>query len=244
MAISLTVRSNTSSLGSAQTHSSASLTPASDSLWLVSGAMVSNDLATTPSVSVSGGAEAYTEIADVSQDDDTPVNFKWRRRLWRQEFGTSPAARTVTIDMFSGSQTAVYSLIICEFTGANAGAPVIQSADNINESGGGTADLNTTATLSTAPESGAYQLAIGHTESENTASTFDAAPSGFTTRSSSTDEFVNGIVMDSTTNTGTGVTHGTATGTHYRYSLAVLEMATAPSLVVPRDTSRKVMLVR
>lgn len=207
--ITLLINENTG-VSSAGNRTSASFTPPANSL-LVAFAVGGRDNQTVArnwqiNDSLSG---AWTNIAESALTNWGPnvaynARYALNVRAWRQAIGSSPAARTVTVDASTNSE--FYALIIYAITGHDVASPLAQAAvaNAVQAAVEGDSALSLTLTLGSAPTSGNMVLAMFGAGADGGGGF--AVPTGYTALANQNLNYCPGAVFYHTSTTTAAVT--------------------------------------
>lgn len=166
---------------SSQTRTTSSFTPTANSLLVVVANCIRGNHTTAYSFqSPSGGGLTYTQRVTPFGVDPTGfgTNFRQEMCVWTAPVGASPSSMTVTVDAFSGTDLAYYSVLVFEVLDCNLTSPLFQAVVTDNVNPGATDAQAQTLTLGSNPtlKNGVVALFCPLVNTGSTPST----PSGFT----------------------------------------------------------------
>lgn len=157
MAFSLTSRVNANNgASSSQTLTSSSFTPTANSRLFIfaAGERDAHVSAQSWSISNTGGLSFTLLDTSTIYSWNGDSNYALNSVCWYADVGASPSSMTVTVDPFTGTETAFISLIGFDVTGYDSGTPFAQaSVDDGAQLGGGDSETDSIA-LGSAPTSG------------------------------------------------------------------------------------------
>ena len=172
MAFTFTSRISDTGPTSSQTKTTASLTPTANSLLVVAGSVSLPGGGITASWTISDTAGlTWTLRANAAMADRGDI------RVWTAPVGASPAAMTVTLDPFSGTDVSFISIEIFDVTGHNVSAPMAQAAVATTTVGSGDT-VSATVTLGSNPL--ATSAVVGIFNSNNDGVGAFTTPTGYT----------------------------------------------------------------
>lgn len=161
MALIVTARHAGVSVGTSSLYVASSAKPSANSLLLVfDGAQGVNTIVSQVHATPTGGGWTYTQLGT------SPTQANWAGdpqypstgAIWQASVGASPAAHTITVDAFTGTETAIYAPIACDVTDYKPSGTIVQyaqkAADTQPGGGAGNSSASGTVTLDATPTAG------------------------------------------------------------------------------------------
>lgn len=201
MAFALTSRISDTGGTAGQSKTTASFTPAANSLLVVVASAQRENHATAQTWSISDSAS----LTWTSRATSTNItgNFGGGIQVWTAQVGASPASMTVTVDPWSTAVTGWIGLEVFDITGHDTSSTFPQAATtNTTTSTGNSVSL--TVTLGSSPTNG--NLVLGLFTGQNDASGAFASITGFTQLSAPSGTFNHIGVWYRSDTTSTGIT--------------------------------------
>lgn len=151
MAFSINACQSGTGAATTSPYVTSSATPSADSLLILGDGAQNNNHSTAQShATPTGGGWTYTQIGS------TPSQAYWAGQnvyattgaLWQAPVDSSPSAHTITVDAFSGTNSATYRPLACSITGHNTSSPITQYAQSaVDTQPGGGAGTNASGTI-------------------------------------------------------------------------------------------------